>query len=102
MIPDNPDISWASIMIASLIVLDVSTQIGEYHTAVKQSPKFGKDARRVCKEINVLSLRVVTASMILIAVSALVVTQLTIGMDSRMTMVLEGISRLEAAHLVCF
>ena len=89
-------------MMASLIVLDVSTQIGEYHSAVKQSSKFGKDARRVCKKINILALRVVTACMILIVFSALIVTQLTMGMDGRMTMVLEGISRLEAAHLVRF
>eukprot|EP00579_Thalassiosira_antarctica_P028214 CAMPEP_0202026778 /NCGR_PEP_ID=MMETSP0905-20130828/59814_1 /ASSEMBLY_ACC=CAM_ASM_000554 /TAXON_ID=420261 /ORGANISM="Thalassiosira antarctica, Strain CCMP982" /LENGTH=51 /DNA_ID=CAMNT_0048590095 /DNA_START=8 /DNA_END=160 /DNA_ORIENTATION=- len=40
MIPDNPNISWASIMIAALTILDVSTEIGEYHSAIKQSVKW--------------------------------------------------------------
>jgi len=38
--------------------------------------------------------------MIFIFLSALAVTHLTRGIDGRMTLVLVGISRLEAAHLV--
>ena len=102
MIPDNPNISWATIMLAVLIVIDVSTQIGEYHSAVKKSPKWSHDARAACKAINIVALRVVTVGMIIVVFSALIVTRLTMGMDSRMVLVLEGISRLEAAYLVCF
>ena len=36
MIPDT-SISWASMIIGSLIVLDVSTELGEYHNAIRQS-----------------------------------------------------------------
>ena len=32
MIPDNPNISWASLMISALLILDVSTKIGEFHS----------------------------------------------------------------------
>jgi len=89
-------------MLAALIVIDVSTQIGEYHSAVKKSPKWSHDARAACKAINIVALRVVTVGMIIVVFSALIVTRLTMGMDSRMVLVLEGISRLEAAYLMAY
>lgn len=98
IIPDS-SISWASMMIATLIVLDVSTEIGAYHSAIEHCSKYGKDAK---KKVNAVALQVVVIGMALIVLSALLVTHLTIGMDSRMTLVLEGISRLEAAHLLAF
>lgn len=103
MIPDSPYISWASMMIAALIVLDVSTQVGEYHSAVRSSAKWGKDApalRQVRRSINVAALQVVVVGMVLVAASARLVTHLTEGIDRRMVLVLEGVSRLEASHLV--
>ncbi len=104
MIPDSPNISWATIMISALIILDVSTEIGEYHAAIKHSIKWGKDARiqrQVCKTVNIVALQVAAVAMSLIFGSAMLVTHLTDGMDTRMALILEGISRLEAAHLVC-
>ena len=103
MIPSSPHISWASMMITALIVLDVGTEIGEYHSAIKRSIRWGKDPRvrrNACKSINIAALQVAVVGMIFIFLSALAVTHLTQGIDGRMTLVLEGISRLEAAHLV--
>ena len=104
MIPQSPYISWASIMIAALIVIDVSTEIGEYHRAVRRSAKWGQGSadaqRRVCNVIDLAAMQTVAAGMTLIVISAAVVTRLTSGMDNRMVIVLEGISRLEAAYLV--
>ncbi|KAL7554784.1 hypothetical protein ACHAWF_018323 [Thalassiosira exigua] len=103
MIPDNPHISWASMMIAALIVLDVGTEIGEYHQAINRSAKWGKDARtsrRIRKIVNVATMQVIAVGMASIVLSAMAVTHLTRGMDNRMTLVLEGVSRLEAAQLM--
>ena len=89
MIPDNPNISWATIMLSSLIVLDVSTEIGEYHAAIKHSIKWGKDARvqrQVCKTVNIVALQVVAVAMSLIFGSAMLITYLTDGMDTRMVL----------------
>lgn len=88
-------------MIAALIVLDVSTEIGEYHRATNR--KWGKDARTsryIHKVINIATVQVIGVGMTLIVLSAMAVTHFTRGMDNRMTLVLEGVSRLEASQLV--
>lgn len=98
IVPDSL-ICWASMMHATLIVLDVSTELGEYHKAIQHGTKWGKDAKRT---INVVTLQVVGIGMFLIVVSSMLVTNLTKDMDSRMVLVLEGISRLEASILMAF
>jgi len=99
MIPDT-SISWASMMIGSLIVLDVSTELGEYHNAIQQSNL--KWPKHVKRSINIAALQVVVIGMILIILSARLVINLTQGIDSRMILVLEGISRLEASSLMAY
>ena len=61
MIPDT-SISWASMMIGSLIVLDVSTELGEYHNAIQQSNL--KWPKHVKRSINIAALQVVVIGMI--------------------------------------
>lgn len=101
IIPDNPNISWATMILAALIVLDVSTEIGEYHSAIRSTfPE--RRQRQARKAVNRVALQVVVIGMTIVIVSALGVSYLTRDMDWRMTLVLEGISRLEAAWCLSF
>jgi hypothetical protein len=107
LFPQVPILNWATVLISTLIVLDVATEVVDYHQSIARSPHYNKDKKkqqRACKVVNIATLQVVLISLILIYASTHLVTVLTInaGIDGRMIYVLEGISRLEASHLMAY
>ena len=129
LIPQVPILNWATLLLSTLIVIDVSTEIADYHHSIMHSPHYNDDnnnnitktkskkeqqhnstklltqqqqQHKAKKLVNITALQITILSLLLIYISTHLVTHYTSGIDGRMVYVLEGISRLEASHLMAY
>ena len=118
LIPHVPILNWATLLISTLIVIDVATEIADYHKSLdvhynninnpkKKSKKEQQRSTKLTQQkakklVNITALQVTTFSLLSIYLSTQLVKRYTSGIDGRMAYVLEGISRLEASHLMAY
>ena len=119
LIPRVPILNWATLLISTLIVIDVATEIADYHKSLDvhynnniNSPKkkSKKEQQRSTnltqqkakKVVNITALQVTIFFLLSIYLSTQLVKRYTSGIDGRMIYVLEGIGRLEASHLMAY
>lgn len=127
LFPTIPILNWATVLISTLIVLDVATEIADYHDSISRSPHYNcrssnsncskndtvekqhqqqqqkQKQRKACEVVNIAAIQVVIVSLLLIYISTTIVSRYTQhGVDTRMVYVLEGISRLESSHLMAY
>ena len=120
LFPQVPLISIATVLISTLIVINVVTEIVDYHQSIRSSSSAyyylttknnnsyfnnnKKKQKRACNAVNIAALQVTLTALILIYISSHVVASYTIhaGIDGRMIYVLEGLSRLEASILTAY
>ena len=116
LLPHIPLLNWATLLISTLIVIDVSTVIADYHVCISRSissqynnatattttTKQKQKQHKANKLVNIAALQITIFSLLIIFLSTHLVTHLTRGIDGRMIYVLEGISRLEASHLMAY
>lgn len=100
LLPVAP-ICWGTAAGSIVLLVDVSTALGDYFRAVKDSDQHEQQQKLIQKARSAVTssaLQVMLASFIIVASSAALVTRWTQGLDERMKIVLEGVSRVEAAY----
>ena len=109
LFPQVPLLNLATVLISALIVIDVVTEIVDYHQSIRSSSTAyyynkKKQQKKACSAVNIAALQVTITALILIYISSHIVASFTIhaGIDGRMIYVLEGLSRLEASILTAY